>query len=319
MACQPIVVTTDFSQEAKRAYTVGAQLASRSGAALILVHVAEPPGEFFFKHGVGAASGVPRAPYVESVHRQLEDEATDEALRGLEVEAVLLDGSGPQQEQLAHLAQERQAEMVVAASSGHSMVGRLLLGSFLEKLIRISSVPVLTVRPMDSSTWKPLRVVVPTDFSENSKAVLPWIKRFWAEFHPTFLFVHVIEVETPLLEVPPPMGVGFAAEFYADRPGRARECFRELQAAELSGLITEFKVLHGRHYHQINAFAKEADADLVLLATHGWTGVDHLVMGSVAERVARDAPCSVLTVRPPPKAGSRESALDDKSVAPRTV
>ena len=292
-----LVVTTDFSEQAKRGHAVAAQLARQFGASLILAHVAESPSEFFLRHGVGAAAGIPRAPYIASLRERLEEEAADDVFEGLSVEPVLLEGS-PSHQELNKLAQAREAELIVAASSGHSALGRLLLGSFTEKLIRYSSVPVLAVRPTDKVPWEPKRVVIPIDFSGNSKAVLPIVHRLSKEFQSTFLFVYVLDAEAPLLEVPPPMGVDFAARIYEETPERVRASFRELQKTELEGVAAEFTVLRGRHYREITRFAEEEEADLILLSTHGWTGIDHLIMGSVAERVSRGAPCSVLAVHP---------------------
>lgn len=260
-------------------------------------YVAESPSEFFLQHGVGAAVGVPRAPYLASLQERLDKEVKDDLFQGLSVEPVLLEGAASEKA-LDTLARARQADLIVAASNGHSAIGRLLLGSFTEKVIRHSSVPVLTVRPTDSPEWTPTRVVVPLDFSKNSKAVLPMVRGLWEAFHPTFLFVYVLDSEAPLLDVPPPMGVGFATWSYEETPARVRGYFKDLKATDLDGIVAEFTVLHGRHYREITKFSETNDADLIVLATHGWTGIDHFVMGSVAERVARAAPCSVLTVRP---------------------
>ena len=257
----------------------------------------ESPSEFFLQHGIGAAVGVPRAPYLASLQERLDKEAKDDLFEALSVDSALVEGATSEQA-LDELARARQADLIVAASNGHSAIGRLFLGSFTEKLIRHSSVPVLTVRPTDTPGWKPERVVVPLDFSKNSKAVLPAVRGLWEAFHPTFLFVYVLDSEAPLLDVPPPMGVGFATWIYEETPARVRQYFSDLKANELEGIVAEFTVLHGRHYREITNFAEGNNADLIVLATHGWTGIDHFVMGSVAERVARSAPCSVLTVRP---------------------
>ncbi|MBN2231440.1 MAG: universal stress protein [Deltaproteobacteria bacterium] len=67
---------------------------------------------------------------------------------------------------------------------------------------------------------------------------------------------------------------------------------------ETAGVGCRSEVRHGIPYEEIVNYAKEIDADMIVMATHGHSGLSHILLGSVAEKVVRHAPCPVLTVRP---------------------
>ena len=83
---------------------------------------------------------------------------------------------------------------------------------------------------------------------------------------------------------------------------RAREELKNLAAAEIENQVdVEIMLKTGKPFVEIIETATEIDADLIIIATHGHTGVEHLLFGSTAEKVVRKAPCPVLTLREPIK------------------
>jgi nucleotide-binding universal stress UspA family protein len=124
------------------------------------------------------------------------------------------------------------------------------------------------------------RVLVPTDFSEASDAALTYgigvAQAFGAQ-----LF---------LLHVPGETGVNFEADF----PMAQFERF--VSEEEARRLQPEYALRLGVPSEQIVRYAADRDIDLIVMGTHGRGGVAHMVMGSVAEKVVRTAPCPVLTV-----------------------
>ena len=142
------------------------------------------------------------------------------------------------------------------------------------------------------------RILVPTDFSEFSQHAIRYgcefARRFEAELH----VVNVVEDIYPLVPEPGIM-LPAAGEYLADLQKSAEKSLTKVPAADwVEGLTVVRKVLVGTPFLEIIRYAKEADLDLIVIGTHGRSGLVHALMGSVAERVVRKSPCPVLTVRP---------------------
>jgi nucleotide-binding universal stress UspA family protein len=74
---------------------------------------------------------------------------------------------------------------------------------------------------------------------------------------------------------------------------------RVAKADSVQGLHVRREVREGTPFYEIIRFAREGDVDLIVMGTHGHTGLTHVLLGSVTEKVVRKAPCPVLTVRHP--------------------
>jgi len=138
------------------------------------------------------------------------------------------------------------------------------------------------------------RILVPIDFSPLSKKALQYALRFAEEFETEVILLHVIEPEVP------PVFDGFmiAPPVISTIPDGARKLTRladSVQTARISSMQSTTRL--GLPAHEIVEAAKELDIDLVIIATHGYTGWKHFAIGSTAERVVRAAPCPVLVVR----------------------
>lgn len=142
------------------------------------------------------------------------------------------------------------------------------------------------------------RILVPTDFSEPARKALAYGEALAAAFGASLEVLHVVSE--------PPMG--WAVEGYVPPPQAYREGLlksaADQLAAELSGQGTKGKpvkqvVRLGNPFTEITRYAQAEEVDLVVMGTHGRGMIAHLLMGSVAERVVRTAPCPVLTVRHP--------------------
>jgi len=139
------------------------------------------------------------------------------------------------------------------------------------------------------------KILVPTDFSPASKKAFSYALRFAEELGSEITLLHVLEPETPLTLA----GRSVAAVFSEEELADVEESLRALaDSAEAAGVVdTKSTVRTGFATHEIVEAAKELDVDLVVIATHGFTGWKHFAIGSTAERVARAAPCPVLVVR----------------------
>lgn len=141
------------------------------------------------------------------------------------------------------------------------------------------------------------KVLHPTDFSDNSQQSLRYAcsvaERFGAELH----LIHI--VSEAMVTVSPPMS-GFLPEGYAsDVLESAENQLDKLPDPDwVVNLKVVRKVVEGSAFLEIIRYADANDIDMIVMGTHGYTGIMHLLMGSVAENVVRKASCPVLTVHP---------------------
>jgi universal stress protein A len=147
------------------------------------------------------------------------------------------------------------------------------------------------------------RVLFPTDFSRCSFEALPKAIEVAVASHASLVLVHVLPVEPPTPWDIPPYG-DFGLAVMPESEYRARieqEVGHRLAALAVerlpAALDRVLAVRRGDPAHEIVAIAAELGCDLIVMATHGWTGWRHLVFGSVAERVLRDAVCPVLVIK----------------------
>lgn len=143
------------------------------------------------------------------------------------------------------------------------------------------------------------RIVCPTDFSPTADAAASHAASLAKAYGGELVLLHVL----PQLHYPL-RGLGMAESF----PHLQQELHtraRERLTAAAAALGTDAKVVtelrDGDGYEQILACARERGADLIVMGTHGHTGLKHALLGSTAERVVRLAECPVLTVRRPAK------------------
>lgn len=136
----------------------------------------------------------------------------------------------------------------------------------------------------------PFRVILsPVDFDENSLAALN-LARQMAMDHSAI--IHVLHV------VPSVLAPDEASAAYTSREHEIEARLQQIARERLTGLQHQIHAPVGDTAKIIVQMAQDLHADLVVIATHGRTGLQHLFLGSVAERVVRESPCPVLTMRP---------------------
>lgn len=142
-------------------------------------------------------------------------------------------------------------------------------------------------------------MLAPTDFSAFSKQAIDSAFALAQRFGAKVSLLHVIEQpdSSGVSAVPPGLATILLEDL--ERESR-RELARLLPEAEGTNVEVTRHVVVGVPYRRIVETAAAEKVDLIVMATHGRTGLSHLVMGSVAERVVRTAPCPVLTMRPTP-------------------
>jgi nucleotide-binding universal stress UspA family protein len=149
---------------------------------------------------------------------------------------------------------------------------------------------------MARAEWK--RILCPIDFSDASRAALEMAADLARQHGATLTLFHAYPV--PGYTFPDGSFVA-SSKMLEELAEQARRHLEEWKgiATSLGLAAVEAATAVGEPAYEIVAFAKEKAIDLVVVGTHGRTGLTHALMGSVAERVVRKAPCPVLTVRPP--------------------
>ena len=204
-----------------------------------------------------------------------------------------------------------KADLLVLPTHGRTGWKRVFLGSVAERLVQHSPCPVLVARWQKSKAAAATaglalrKIVVPVDFSDCSLAGLEYALWFGRKFGAKIVVLHVI---TPVV-------TGDAVTTYeiskymeathADAEEQMRRFVRKATRGSFSG---ETAVVTGFATGRICAFAKDMQADLIITATHGRTGIRHVLIGSTAESVVRHAPCPVLVVPSHPELRAQQRA-----------
>lgn len=149
----------------------------------------------------------------------------------------------------------------------------------------------------------PQHILVPVDFSEPSEQALDSAIELAGKLKARLTLLHI--VQPPVLGTGPDVGLGAAyadltAQMEADA-GRALEA--SLQRVRQAGVVCKSTLIHGLPFQAIVDCARVQQADLIVMGTHGHTGLQHILLGSVAEKAVRLAPCPVLVTRSPEKEG----------------
>ena len=143
------------------------------------------------------------------------------------------------------------------------------------------------------------RILLPTDFSEFSRYAMDYAVSFAAQYQARLYVLHVL--------VSPHALVGYEAapfvsyeRLFADMKRSADQAMSSFIPEDVKkDLQVETAIAQGTPFLEILKFAKEKDVDLIVIATHGRTGLKHVLFGSVAEKVVRKSPCPVLSIRHP--------------------
>jgi nucleotide-binding universal stress UspA family protein len=141
------------------------------------------------------------------------------------------------------------------------------------------------------------RILHPTDLSENSKPALRYASDLARHYHAGLHIVTVVDTRafTGSVAEPEFFPVDFLQDYMKETEKKLAELtFEGMQ--HCSKIVRE--VFSGTPYNEIIKYAEKSGIDLIVMGTHGYTGLKHMLIGSVAENVVRRAPCPVLTVRP---------------------
>ena len=286
-----IVVAVDFDPTARAALVRAQTLARHEGARLHLVH------------GIGGsrAATAPEAAGLPAVWDAARENAAQELAKlHAELEAQGLPATsrvselGPVHAVLAAVESYR-ADLVVTGTHAYTGLKHLLAGSVAECVLREASCPVWTVRENASEAAGAIRrVVVATALDGNADAATAWAFAFAAAFGAVVELVHAFSFTAKAF----PHTEAWRAEVDAgerDAAERLRAAYQRYGGTEEP---PRTRVLRGDSPAVlVTRHAQEVGAHLIVLGTHGYRGLQHAILGSVAEQTLRLAQCSVATVK----------------------
>jgi nucleotide-binding universal stress UspA family protein len=289
-----VFCAVDFSETASLALTHAGRLARHHQAELVLAHVVEPLPVVSYPILM-----VPLDPEIEIrefASARLEELAETARESGLTVSTVL--ENGPPGPQLVEMAERTNAELVVIGTRGLTGFEHLVLGSTAEYVVRRSRCPVLTVHPEDDSPEDPVeRVIVPTDLGPNTGDAVDAFARFFEGADRPRVLLAFADPTPPYLEP-------FKHETLEKwgGPDVRKEDIEEKMAPtvakfESAGFEVETEILDGGPVQAITELARERDADMILMSTHGRSALANVLVGRTVHRIVQHAPCLVLTVR----------------------
>lgn len=293
-----ILFPTDFSPSAEHALSHALYLAHRYGAELHMLNVLVP-------HEEDPNNPEHQFPSREQVIEKLRTFASEQERTAQHPEAFehLVIRQVQRREISAAMAivayaEEEAIDLVVMGTHGRRGVRHLLAGSVTEEVVRLAPCAVLSVRARQTPQilGSIRKVLAPVDFSDDSCEAVTVALDIASGYGADVQLLHVWEnVLHPAFYN---MGATSIKDLQPDIEERTLNALSELvdRANGFSGNATVHAV-EGHAAREIVRFAEEHDTDLVVIATHGLTGLDHFLLGSVSEKVVRRAHCPVLVVK----------------------
>lgn len=303
-----ILCASDLSAASEPGWLMAQRLGRLFGAEVLLLNVIPPvpiPMEGYFP---------PR------VYRELLTGAHEDAEASLE--ALVADGTAPALKvrrrvvegspaaRIVDVAAEEAVDLVVVGTHGRSGLDRVFLGSVADRVVRTAKCPVLTVRAQSAGTSPTTglgRILYATDFSPAARAAWPWVLALASASGAAVDLLNVAAQPIPDHHLSPEMLAQMARLL---KEQAQTEAERFLQDAERTwpGSLPRERVTvligHGVVGEQVARWAQQRHAELIVMGTHGWSGLLRWMLGSVAQHVIQSAPCPVLTVSP--HAGGKE-------------
>lgn len=286
-----ILWPTDFSEGAGRAFPYAAALASWHEAELHVLNVKEDRSA----EQTGMESSFPVSQ--DTLTRLLSAEGEPPQHVDLEALTVVQEQSEEESppDTIVAYAEEHEVDLIVAGTHGRRGLQRLLIGSVAEEVLRTAPCPVLTVRGEEdvAPAWAVRNILVPIDFSDASLEALRHAKELALTYGAQITLLHAVE------EVVYPSAYGVEP---ANLPGpqvidRVEKNLADLARTEVGYEHVVVQANVGYAPSTILDYAEGNEVDLVVIATHGRTGLERMLLGSVAERVVRRAPAPVFVVK----------------------
>ena len=287
MAYKKLLVTLDGSPLAEKALPYATYIAKKHGSEIFLLSIGSAPGNERIK----ALS----CAYLELKQNQLEKEgvkATSEIVYG-----------GNVAERIVEFADKHDIDLIAICTHGYSGFKRLMMGSVAEKVIGNTNRPVLLIRRGSKDEVAGMgRILLPLDGSFFSETAIPYATEMARGLNATITLLAVSEPPVIPSDRPPdikPSWEEYKKALVEEAKQQAEQYLDRVKGdIEKDKVKAKCQVVVGEIADGICSVADCENVDMVVMATHGRTGVSRLVFGSVARRIADESCQPVLLVRP---------------------
>jgi len=201
-------------------------------------------------------------------------------------------------EEIIRYAADIDADIIVCGTHGRGFLGHFFLGSVAEKIIRFAPCPALTIK-QNKKEIKPYtrysNLLIPFDFSQCSKKALTYGVEFSKTYNASLTAIHI--VEQPIHPAFYAGGVKSVFELNPNIEKKAKENFDNIITKIDKDIKYNFILKEGEIHKGITDFALNNKTDLLIMGTHGLSGIEHFLIGSTTEKVIRRTDIPVLTVK----------------------
>lgn len=282
----------DFSECSAEAYDYAYSLARHYEAKLFVLHVAEQLLALY--------DGYVPQPQVDEVYANQSAHAHERfhelaASTGNDVDQQFVFQRGDSAaDSILSFAEDHQIDLIVMGTHGRRGLDRLIMGSVVERVLRKTRCPILTVRNRVRNSVGPerkndgadvCRILFCTDFSDDSPRALEYALSLALQYNAELSLLHVLE--------------GSRSERELDRQkDEAVELLHKILPAEATQWASAIPVVRsGKAYQEIIQYASEVQSDVIVMGVRGRNVVDIALFGSTTHRVIQLGPCPVLVVR----------------------
>ena len=291
-----ILCATDFSDFSNHTISYGVALAKEFDARLFVSHVIDLSsvaiyGEFQLDP-IGQQNRI-----MEDADAQLKELTGDQPVRWEPLITV-----GKPADEISRAVEEKDIDLVIAATRGRSGLKRIILGSVTERLMRTLTCPLLVVNSPEhklvsaaNHEIKLKKILVGCDFSPDSGQAFNHALSLAQEFEAELHLAHVIEppAQPDLHKVDKPV----SEEIQQDYRDFLTQKLKDMVPEEARYWCTpQTSLLRGQPYEKIVRYAETEDIDMIVLGARGHGLVKTLFLGSTTDRVVRRSPCPVLSV-----------------------
>jgi nucleotide-binding universal stress UspA family protein len=290
---QKIFVPFDFSDNARQALTYAHELAGFFAAEIVLFHAIALHHYDVNERDIESSYQEVLREHEAQVHDQLTAQSKQVGNRNIRIHTLAQRGFSVAEMILANL-HESQADLLVMGTHGRTGLRHALQGSTAEKVIRNASVPVITLRQGEQPKL-PGHLLLPIDFSGGSSALISYAAGLASTLSLRITLVHVVEM--PVHPAYYASGVGSVFELDKELAGRIRDNLSHHAAAGGLTKNVHYEVREGIAHAEIVALARQQSADMILIGRRGLSALEHVLLGSTAEKVVRHAPMPVLSMR----------------------
>ncbi len=287
MKSRKILCPVDFSPASMHALHMAIEIAKDSQCELVIAHAWHLPALYYSE--LAFSSDVDQQ-IVETAEAELAGALRGARATGIDKVSTLLLHGIPADKIIQTLEADPDYDLVVIGANGRSGLARVLMGSVAEKIVRRAPCSVMAVHP--THPIRPFKnILCPIDFSESSFEAFELARRIAHTDAGSVTLLHVLDM--PLNY----SGDPGTSQLLSDLDKRSSAHLDSLIASDTSTKVTKLTRIGSPGRQILALLESEPPFDLVVVGTHGRTGIKRLVLGSIAEKIVRYAPCPVIVAR----------------------